>query len=228
MPHHHPPPSDRVRSDFDRIAALEDGTTDNQNYHRYLLSHLPSPCDTVAEIGCGSGALARVLASRIRRVVAVDFSPGMIEKARRQSTHYPNIEYHEADVRNWSMPAASVDCVVSVATVHHLDHDRFLQSAREWVRPGGRLLILDLVREETIVDILRSAVALPVSIALRLLRTGRLRMPRALREAWRAHGDTDRYLSMSEAKRLYGLHLPGAQVRRHFFWRYSVVWTKPR
>lgn len=221
------PTFDQIQADFDRIAALEDGTTDNRDYHQFLLRQLPAPCDTVVDIGCGSGALARAIAAHARRVIAVDFSSRMIESSRGQSANFPNIEYVQADVSDWSVPNASVDCVVSVTTLHHLDHEPFLRSASQWLRPGGRLLVVDLVRDDGIVDMVRSALAFPASAALRLLRTGRLGMPRELRDAWRAHGDTDRYLSFAEAKSLYGAQLPGATIRRHFFWRYSVVWTKP-
>lgn len=221
------PTADQVQADFDRIAALEDGTTDNRDYHPFLLRQLPVPCDTVVEIGCGSGGLARAIAAYAGRVIAVDFSPRMIESARRQSASFSNIEYVQVDVRDWSVPNASVDCVVSVTTLHHLDHEPFLRSVCQWLRPGGRLLIVDLVLDAGMVDMLRSSIAYPASAALRLLRTGRLGMPRDLRDAWRAHGNTDRYLSFTDAKSFYGAELPGAKIRRHFFWRYSVVWTKP-
>jgi SAM-dependent methyltransferase len=217
------PTADQVRSDFDLIAALDDRAGNSEHYQRFLLRNLPTPCDTVVEVGCGTGTLAR----RARRVVALDFSPVMIATARRRAGAHPNIEFQLADIRDWSAPRASLDCVVSVAALHYIDHEQFLKSVRDWLRPGGRLLVLDLLRDDGWADRLRGAVALPVSLALRLLRTGRVRQPPALRQAWRSHGRADRYLSFGEAAQLYPAYLPGAQVCRHLLWRYSVIWAKP-
>jgi hypothetical protein len=46
------------------------------------------------------------------------------------------------------------------------------------------------------------------------------------RRAWREHGTTDRYLTMPQVRSLYGAFMPGAVIRRHVDWRYSVVWRK--
>ena len=45
--------------------------------------------------------------------------------------------------------------------------------------------------------------------------------------AMREHQRTDRYLTLSQAKAIYPRYLTGVKVRRHLFWRYSVVWQKP-
>ena len=45
--------------------------------------------------------------------------------------------------------------------------------------------------------------------------------------AMREHLRTDKYLTLSEARRIYQILLPGATVRKHLFWRYSMVWEKP-
>src|SRR5262249_7910505 len=50
---------------------------------------------------------------------------------------------------------------------------------------------------------------------------------RTLQAAWDRHGATDHYLSMREARQIYGLRLPGCRVRRYLAWRYAVVWDKP-
>ena len=67
---------------------------------------------------------------------------------------------------------------------------------------------------------------MPVHLALRWLKTGKLREPGEVRRAWEAHGPHDLYLTLSEARRAYGALLPRARVRRHLLWRYSVVWKQ--
>ena len=64
-----------VEADFDRLALLDDeGWTANNQYHDSLLKHVPEHCENALEIGCGTGAFARVLAKRCKQVVALDLS----------------------------------------------------------------------------------------------------------------------------------------------------------
>ena len=62
-----------VEADFDRLALLdEEGWTANNHYHALLLKQIPENCENALEIGCGTGAFARQLAKRCRRVTALE------------------------------------------------------------------------------------------------------------------------------------------------------------
>ena len=98
---------------------------------------------------------------------------------------------------------------------------------RDALRPGGTLLILDLYQIEGVADLFRSGLAIPLNIAYRVT-TGRRQDPPALQAAWEAHGKDDVYPRVSEIKHICARILPGAQVRKHLFWRYSLVWKKNR
>src|SRR5215208_1368827 len=100
------PYTDRVREDFDRLADLSEGSgwDPNTHYHPFLLKRLPERLDEALEIGCGTGAFARLLAQRCERVVAVDLSPRMIEVARTRSKEHRNVEYVVADATSWEFP----------------------------------------------------------------------------------------------------------------------------
>ena len=69
--------------------------------------------------------------------------------------------------------------------------------------------------------------ALPVSLVLRALKTGRFRAPREVRAAWEEHGRDEIYPTVPAVRRVCERVLPGARVRRHLLWRYSIVWRKP-
>jgi 2-polyprenyl-3-methyl-5-hydroxy-6-metoxy-1,4-benzoquinol methylase len=219
---------DKIRADFDRLAQFDDdGWNHNNHYIPFLLSHMPTPCAESLEIGCGTGMLSRLMARRSGHVHALDLSPQMISVARARSVDYPNITYEVGDVLARSFPAESVDCVVSIATLHHLSMDDILPKVKDMLRPGGVLLVLDLSKGEGLPDLIRSCVALPVSTAVKLIKTGRLRECPEVCAAWEEHGRTDHYLHISEVQRLCRTQLPGAVVRKHLFWRYSLIWTKP-
>jgi SAM-dependent methyltransferase len=151
----------------------------------------------------------------------------MIRVAHDRSRGCGNVRYHLADAVTWSFPQGEFDCVASIATLHHLPYETALMSMRDALRPGGTLLVLDLYEPTSRSEVLRDAVALPASVLLRLARTGRPRPPSVVRELWRRHGERDVFPRFDRIARACARGLPGARVRRHLFWRYSIVWTKP-
>jgi len=216
-----------VQADFDRIALLaQDGWDHNAHYHSFLLKHVPASCKAALDVGCGTGAFSRLLAERSGRVVALDLSPRMVEIAKARSKHNSNIEFQVADVTRWVFPVEAFDCVASIATLHHLPMEEMLLKMRGALRVGGTLAILDLVESAGLVDVLAGMVAIPVSTVLRLVKTGRLREPRRVREAWVAHGRNDTYPTLARIRQVCGRVLPGAEVRKHLLWRYSIVWRR--
>jgi ubiquinone/menaquinone biosynthesis C-methylase UbiE len=216
----------KVRADFDRIALLSSDSVHNDSYLDYLLRHAPDDCGEALEIGCGTGAFSRLLATRAQQVLALDLSPNMIQLARQRARDYPNIDFQCADATVWDFPVERFDCIASVATLHHLEMRAMLSKMKRALKKGGTLLILDLFENDGAVDALTSLLAMPVSMSLRLLQTGRLRAPRAVREAWDEHGRTDSYLTLTQVRNICGEMLPGAKVRKHLLWRYSIIWTK--
>jgi ubiquinone/menaquinone biosynthesis C-methylase UbiE len=219
--------SELISADFDRIALLSAGDWNhNCTYHDYLLRHLPTAGGEVLEIGCGAGQFSRRLARRSRQVIALDLSPQMLRQAREQSTEFPNIDYQLADVMTRSFEEEQFDCIASIATLHHLPTPELLRRAKRLLRAGGVLLVLDLVQPQGLFDMLANLVALPASVGIRFLRTGRLRSRRELRAAWDEHGRHDSYLTIDEVKKLCAEILPGAKIKKHLLWRYSLVWRK--
>jgi SAM-dependent methyltransferase len=216
-----------VRQDFDRIALLPDhGWNHNTHYHEFLLGLIPERCGRVLEIGCGAGEFSRLLAARAERVLAVDLSPKMIRLARERSRLHTNVEFVEADVMNYPLPDDEFDCVATLTTLHHLPAESALRKIRSALRPGGTFVCLDLYRRSAPSDWLFDGVAYPTNLLLRLWKTGRPRASKGVREAYAEHGKTDTYLTRREVERVCADVMPGALVRRHLFWRYSVVWRK--
>lgn len=218
-----------IQAEFDRIALAEpaEGWNHNNHYHGFLLRHAPSRCADSLEVGCGTGALARLLAARSQHVLALDLSPEMVRIAQEQSAAYPHIDYVQADVMDYALLPEHFDCIASVATLHHLPLRDVLARLKAALKPGGVLLVLDLYRNAGLADWLPGIIAVPYHLALSHLK-GRGNPPSAeAAAAWQAHGKDDHYLSISEVRRAAAELLPGARVTRHLLWRYSLIWTKP-
>ncbi len=220
-------PTSTIQADFDRIASLSDpGWNHNNAYHAFLLRALPAYCPQALEIGCGTGAFARLLAARCGQVLALDLSPRMIELARQASSQYPNIDFQVADVLAWDFPSERFDAIVTITTLHHLPLELMLSKMKGALKVGGVLVVLDLFKAVWPADLLTATLAIPASLALTAVKNGRLRQSPAARAAWDEHGRHDSYLTMAEVRRCCARILPGAQVTKHLFWRYSIAWTK--
>lgn len=172
---------EEVRDDFDRLALLTaDAWSHNDHHHPWLLRQLPTRLGVVLEVGCGAGAFSRELAARAERVLALDLSPEMLRIARARSAHLPNLVFEQADAATRALPEARFDAIVSIATLHHLPLDETIEGWKRALRPGGTLLILDLVSGGLALDL----AAVPAALGVRLWRTGRLRDPAPVRAAW--------------------------------------------
>lgn len=223
-----------IEKDFDRLALLDSqGWSANNHYHNFLLRYVPKKCGRALEVGCGTGAFSRRLAARANHVTAIDLSAEMIRVARSRSDQFPNIEFKVADAMSCDFPAGHFDCIATIATLHHVPTEQALEKLKEALKPGGTLVVLDLVElnrnvltAEGLGDTFLNTLALASSCGLRLLHNGRLRPPPEVRAAWEEHGKKDSYLTIREIRDLYERLFPGATVRRHLLWRYSVVWQK--
>lgn len=192
--------SDIIRDDFDQIAAFSDeGWNHNNDYHSFLLRQLPPYLTTALEIGCGIGTFARLLALRSEQVLALDLSPEMVRVAQERSVEFPNVRYEIADVMTYSLPDAHFDCIASIATLHHVPLDVALHKMKRALKPGGTILVLDLVVQElNLSTLLYNSLAIAVSLTRKLVYTGRLRSSPEARAAWKAHSEHDTYLPLHE------------------------------
>ena len=110
----------------------------------------PRPDDRVVDLGAGTGLLTLSLAPRVRELVAVDISERMLERlddmAAADGVH--NIEPLHADLRRLPLEDESATLVVSNYAFHHLDDagkELALSEARRILRPGGRLVLCDMM-----------------------------------------------------------------------------------
>jgi SAM-dependent methyltransferase len=216
-----------VEADFDRLALLDDGGwTANNHYHDFLLKHVPVNCGSALEIGCGTGAFARQLAERCLRVIGIDLSAEMIRVARSRSSRIKNLELELADAMSWSFPESHFDFICSIATLHHLEQRELLPKIKDALRPGGVFVLLDLVASSGLRERMLDVIGLGVSSGLRLIHNGRLQPPPAVRKAWEQHGKHDHYSTIKQMRALADEILPGASVKRHLLWRYTLVYRK--
>jgi ubiquinone/menaquinone biosynthesis C-methylase UbiE len=110
----------------------------------------PRRDDLCVDLGAGTGLLTLALAPRVRELVAVDISERMLERLddAAAADGVDNVEPLVADLRRLPLEDESATLVVSNYAFHHLDHpgkELALAEARRILRPGGRLVIGDMM-----------------------------------------------------------------------------------
>lgn len=163
-----------VRRDFNEIAELEEPKWNHNNcYYKEIIKMIPDDIDTCLDIGCGKGELSFLLSKKAKKVIAVDIAEKMIEKAKTLNPSN-NIEYICDNILNMRFEDNSLDAIVTSATAHHLPYDWLLCFAKDKLKNGGKLIILDLVKASSISDYLIWGSAFIPNIIMNLLRNGRI------------------------------------------------------
>ena len=117
-----------------------------------LERHVPLRSDWVAlDYGAGTGLLTLALAPRVRRMVAVDASQGMLDvlAQKAQATGRRSVETLRADFSQDPLPAGPFDLISSAMTLHHVANVEMLFTKFfELLAPGGHLALADLDAED--------------------------------------------------------------------------------
>lgn len=100
----------------------------------------------IGDLGCGTGATSEALAPYVRRVVAVDHSSEMLAIAGRRLDALPNVDLREGDLEALPIGDGELDAAILALVLHHLpEPDAAIAEAARVLRPGGRLLVVDML-----------------------------------------------------------------------------------
>jgi SAM-dependent methyltransferase/biotin operon repressor len=103
----------------------------------------------VADLGAGEGTLAQLLAQRAEQVIAVDISPKMVAFGQQlaEKNGLTNLEFRIGDIEEPPIDAGTLDLAVLSQALHHAANpQRAIDAALRILKPGGRLIVLDLLQ----------------------------------------------------------------------------------
>lgn len=120
--------------------------------------------ETVLDLGAGAGIDCFLASNRVGpsgRVIGVDMTPEMIDRAREnvRQNGYTNVEFRLGEIENLPASDNSVDVIISNCVINlSPEKDRVFREAFRVLRPGGRMLVSDLVLSKPLPKVLRESV----------------------------------------------------------------------
>jgi ubiquinone/menaquinone biosynthesis C-methylase UbiE/DNA-binding transcriptional ArsR family regulator len=129
---------DRVRDDLFGSAS-----------HLLPLLALVDPDLVAGDLGCGTGQVSVTLAPFVRRVIAVDASQEMLEAARARLAETTRVDLRRGALERLPIDDGELDAALLLLVLHHVaDPASVLAEALRTLRPGGRLIIADMMPHE--------------------------------------------------------------------------------
>jgi ubiquinone/menaquinone biosynthesis C-methylase UbiE/DNA-binding transcriptional ArsR family regulator len=104
---------------------------------------------TVGDLGCGTGQIAEALSPFVRKVIAVERSRAMLKAARQRLGALGNVELRHGELESLPLEDRSLDAAAScLALVHLAEPLAVLREAARVLRPGGRILLIDMLEHD--------------------------------------------------------------------------------
>ena len=137
---------DRMAGDWDKFGALFERGTARQRAAAQLLP----PGLVLADLGCGTGYVARALVGLCERLICIDRSEGMLAEAqqhlRNATPAGTQVEFRHGELDALPLDDAELDGAVAAMVLHHLpDLGAALREMRRVLKPGGTLSIVELM-----------------------------------------------------------------------------------
>ena len=132
---------------WDRVAPLYDAFENTVNRASYegtalAVAQMIGPGDEVLECACGTGAISVAIAPTCARLVATDYSDGMLAQARKKLAKRSNVIVEQADITALPYADDSFDVAVAGNVIHLLpDPEQAQRELARVVRPGGTIIL---------------------------------------------------------------------------------------
>jgi ArsR family transcriptional regulator len=107
------------------------------------------PPMVVADLGAGEGTFSQLLARRAKKVIAIDNSENMVEYGTELARKHgvTNLEYRLGDIEDVPIKSNTVELAFFSQALHHAQHpEQAVGEAFRILKPGGRIVVLDLLR----------------------------------------------------------------------------------
>ena len=156
--------SEQLGYDADDLSAIPEGSDLGLGCGNPLAMLELQPGETVLDLGSGAGIDCFIAAKRVGptgRVIGVDMTPEMIDRARRNAGAggCDNVEFRLGEIEHLPVADASVDAIISNCVINLVpDKRQVFKDAFRALRPGGRLSVSDIVLLGEVPPLIRDSV----------------------------------------------------------------------
>ena len=114
------------------------------------VAKLIDPYDEVLECACGTGAISVSIAGKCRKLVATDYSEGMLKQAEAKCRGYYNVTFETADITDLPYKDGRFDKAVAGNVIHLIPNpEKALRELERVVKPGGKIIIPTYINDST-------------------------------------------------------------------------------
>lgn len=192
--------------------------THNTAYHNWILSHAKSK-NQVLDVGCGDGLLVERLSQVCGHVTGIDTHTESVEKAKERLINTVNTSIINIGFEDYDIPANSLDLIVFVASLHHMEQELCIKKAKTLLAPNGKLLVVGCTSPQGFTDwciqIVRIFPARIGSFFHGAITSENIGVPTVKPN-----------VSLSDIKTLANRELLNAKIRQGLYYRYLLSWTK--
>jgi SAM-dependent methyltransferase len=143
---------DRILDQFTRQAvpfSTAPGIKDDRALALLVEASGAGPDDTVLDVACGPGLVVGAFAGVVRHATGIDMTPAMLSRAREVTAGLANVTLDHGDVQALPYADGTFSIVVSRFAFHHFpDAAAVLREMRRVCRPGGRVVVCDLLASD--------------------------------------------------------------------------------
>ena len=223
-----------MQTDFDKIADEynQKVTLINSLDNWVFIKNVPKNRDCVLDIGCGTGELLYKLSKYFRNCYGIDNSFKMTEIVQKRDVNFKIVT---ADANKLPYEDNFFDYIVSHTTFHHLDQELAVEEVVRILKPGGKVIIMDVAREPK-----KWKRKLEKILLRQIWSTGRMIIKFGLKPSlkainflekgeWRKHIDNEEHLFFTKPqfKQFYSKVFPKGNFGLANSSTMYVVWIKP-
>lgn len=189
----------------------------NINYHNFILNNLPEGKTAALDIGSGDGFFASRLSVFFKKVVCLEPDKTSLEYSLNRYSSNPVMDLKDVPFNDY-IGDIKFDLITSIASIHHMDLEESLKKMNKLLNRDGKIVVLGLYKESSFIDFFLSAIACAPNIFLTKI--------------WYRNRDKDfdmkttpAKMTIKEIKYVASKVLGTYKFKRHFFWRYSLIYT---
>lgn len=105
----------------------------------------------IADLGCGTGDASEHLAPYVKKVIAVDREPAMLDAARKRLAGHANVEFRQGELTHLPLKNGEVDAALVFLVMQHMERPELaVAEIARTLKPGGALLIVDLMTHDRV------------------------------------------------------------------------------